>query len=221
MALQLLGHVSNSNAPRLTATRGAPARQPLGPLSSWPFRWKAITHRRKNKTTPRQTPHLIHPQPTTGTPPEPTSPATPPAMDSSRRHTRDKHTNPHPSRTGDKLTGGVGVFFPFWYVPTRKRTALATDGRVESAFAPRADRYFGEPPNFLHDQELSRSRHRNCPGSRQNPHRRIVASVGHRLQRRRSGYCHASGQALGTLHRRASRQIFSRPCHRRRGGHRA
>jgi RHS repeat-associated protein len=35
--------------------------------------------------------------------PNPQSPPAPPVVASSRRHTRDKHTKPHPSRTGDKL----------------------------------------------------------------------------------------------------------------------
>src|SRR5256885_15057417 len=39
--------------------------------------------------------------------------------------------------------------------------------------------------------------------SRQNPHRRIGAPVGHCLQRRGGGSRHPGGQALGTIHRRA------------------
>src|SRR5260370_10425305 len=87
---------------------------------------------------------------------------------------------------------------------------LDANGRVEKPTAHSAGQHCS---NFLHDQELSRSRHRNRPGSRQNPGRRIVAPAGHRLQSRRSGSRHAGGQAVRTLHRRASYQVLSRPCH--------
>src|SRR5260370_17251258 len=95
---------------------------------------------------------------------------------------------------------------------------LAANGIVEKASAASAGQHCS---NFLHDQELSRSRHRNLPGSRQNPHRRTVAPAGHRLQRRRSRSRHPGRQALGTFHRRAPHQVLFRPCHRRRRGNRA
>src|SRR5580700_4379757 len=74
----------------------------------------------------------------------------------------------------DPLLSSCGTAILGCALPPATSHDPAANGKVERAFATRTDAESKANESYSHDQELSRRRHRNCPGRRQNPPRRNV-----------------------------------------------